>query len=492
MAQPPASKTPANKTNDKAPTSKLARNKALARRGATGDVVAADERDPAAPVLLEYESPTAALIAAPVAARSRFMVWVLATFFFALLVLAGTVPIDRVVTTTGKVVSIASNVVVQPLETSIVRSIDVKEGQTVHAGDLLARLDPTFADSDAGSLEQQVASLQAEVNRLTAETQDRAYISDGTPPSQLQSSIFTQRHAERTFVREGFRQKIDSARAKVEQAQSDGNLYAQRLVAAKKVEDMRRELEHDQVGSKLNTLGALDTRLEVTRNFQAAEAMLEGAQRDLGGLTSERDSEEQKWRGDTSQQLSESGRKLDQAKQDLNKAKLRRNLVELRAEHDAIVLSVAPVSVGSVMQSGDQFITMVPVDAPLEVETVVEGRNAGFVRVGDPVTVKFDTFPYYTYGTAHGLVRMVSPDSFRNPNEDRQRVAKPHPGEEFGSLYYRTRLSLDEMKLHDLPPGFRLTPGMPVTGDIKIGKRTLLQYLMSRVVPATTEGMREP
>jgi HlyD family secretion protein len=269
-------------------------------------------------------------------------------------------------------------------------------------------------------------------------------------------------------------------------------LFAQRLIAAKKVEDMRRELEHDLVGSKLNTLGAMDTRLEITRNLQSAQATLEGAQRDLGSLIAERDSDEQKWRADTSQQLTESGRKLDQAKQDLNKAKLRRNLVQLRAEHDAIVLSIAPVSVGSVMQSGDQFITMVPVDAPLEVETIVSGRNAGFVRVGDPVTVKFDTFPYYTYGTAQGVVRMVSPDSFRNPNQDRQHLDRPHTDDELGALYYRTRLSLDEMKLHDLPSGFRLTPGMPVTGDIKVGKRTILQYLVSRVVPATTEGMREP
>ena len=48
------------------------------------------------------------------------------------------------------------------------------------------------------------------------------------------------------------------------------------------------------------------------------------------------------------------------------------------------------------------------------------------------------------------------------------------------------------MLLHDLPPGFHLTPGMPVTADIKVGRRTPIQYLLSRVIPATTEGMHEP
>ena len=42
------------------------------------------------------------------------------------------------------------------------------------------------------------------------------------------------------------------------------------------------------------------------------------------------------------------------------------------------------------------------------------------------------------------------------------------------------------------PPGFRLQPGMPIVADVKIGERTVLRYLMSRVLPATSEGMREP
>jgi HlyD family secretion protein len=48
------------------------------------------------------------------------------------------------------------------------------------------------------------------------------------------------------------------------------------------------------------------------------------------------------------------------------------------------------------------------------------------------------------------------------------------------------------MAMHDLPPGFRIAPGMPVTGDIKIGKRTIVQYMLSRVIPVATESMREP
>lgn len=169
--------------------------------------------------------------------------------------------------------------------------------------------------------------------------------------------------------------------------------------------------------------------------------------------------------------------------------------MDLRAECDAIVLSVARVSMGSVLQSGDEFITMVPIDAPFDIEASIAGRDAGFVQSGDPAVIKFDTFPYASYGYGRGVVTTVSADSFTNPQ-----YAREHPSRSNGSrveaakdgAFYRASVSLDEMKLHHLPAGFRMAPGMPVTVDIKVGQRTVLAYLLSRVVPTLSEGMREP
>ncbi len=450
------------------------------------------QADELAPMLLEYQSPSSALIEQVVPARSRYTLWVLASMFAAALTLAGTVPIDRVVVSQGKVVTTSSNIAIQPLETSIVRSIDVREGQIVKEGQLLARLDPTFAAADAGALETQVASLQAEVDRLQAEVDGRAYVGDGSAPSQLQTLIFTQRNAERSYRLENFRQRIDAVRVRVAQAMADAESYTVRLNVARQVEAMRVELERQAVGSRLNTFQALQDRNESARLLDAARAQAVGSQRELDALIAERDSYVQQTRNESSQQLTEQGRKLSEARESLTKARLRRDLVEIRADRDSIVLSVAPVSVGSVMQSAEPFLTLVPLDAPLEVEAVVDGRDAGFVGAGDPVVIKFDTFPYSLYGSAEGRVQVVSPDSFRNPNEERQRQRAPRNSQDFGASYYRARMSIDALKLHNLPEGFRLSPGMPVTADIKIGKRTVLAYLFSRIAPVAKEGLREP
>jgi len=459
---------------------------------APSDLTREQRRDPATAILLEFESPSAALVAQEVPARSRFTTWILASMFAVAVALMALVPIDRVVVTTGRVVPTSFNVAIQPLETSIVRAINVREGDIVKAGQVLARLDPTFVAADASSLESQVASLQAEVDRLQAEVDGKTYVGDGSQPSQLQTLIFTQRQGERSNRIENYSQKIHALRGRVAQLMGDAESYASRLAMARQVESMRVELERQQVGSKLHVLAAQQERNEASRLLEATRAQALSAQRDLDALIAERDGYLNQIKSESSQLLTEQGRRLNEASENLNKARLRRELVDIRAEHDSVVLSVAPVNVGAVLQAAEQFITLVPIDTPLEIEAILDGRDAGFVEVGDPVTIKFDTFPYAIYGSAEGRVIVVSPDSFRNPDERSARGVRPRTANDFGSSYYRTRMSIDALQLHDLPQSFRLVPGMPVTADIKIGKRTILAYLFSRVVPVAKEGLREP
>jgi len=445
--------------------------------------------------LLEFQSPTAAVIADRIPVGGRLTIWVVAAAILSSVGVMGLYPVDRVVAVPGKVVAKVPNMVVQPLETSIVRQVDVHEGQVVHAGDRLAMLDPTFAAADVGSLDTQVLSLQAEVDRLEAEANGRSYLPDGGPASQLQAMIFVQRHAERTAKLESYRQRIDSARAKIGQTVSDIASYGEQLRAAETKEDMRKQLERLRIGSKLNTLDAGAQRAEVNRFLQAAVAGHAAAKSDLDGLIAERDAYLQQSQGETAQQLTEQGRKLSDAREQRNKARLRRNLVDLRADRDSIVLNVAKVSVGSVVQSGDELITLVPIDAPLEIEASIPARDAGFVQAGNQAVIKFDTFSYTTHGTAIGTLRTVSADSFSGSQNGRDRPSRPalsQPEANGGATFFRASLSMDEMKLHNLPAGFHMTPGMPVTADIKVGQRTVLAYLLSRVVPTLTEGMREP
>jgi HlyD family secretion protein len=449
--------------------------------------------DPVLPAVLEFQSPSTAITTAPIPRSARGTIWVVASMFAVSLLALGVIRVDQVVTAQGRVISITPTMVVQPLEISVVRSIEVREGEIVRAGQVLARLDPTFATADLGSLTAQVSTLQAQVSRMQAEVESRPFTYSGLDPDMsLQAAIFGQRQAEYELKLEGYKQKIDGLVTAISRSNADADGYRNRLAVAQNVESMRRELDRLGVGSKLNTLAAMDNRAEMQRYLTNAMETAQSGQRDLSALIAERNGYIQSWHADLAEKLSDAIGKLSDAREQLNKAQLRRQLVELRADRDATVQSVARVSEGSVLQPGQQFITLVPADAPLEVEANIPGREDGYVRVGDPVTVKFDTFPYTRYGVAYGTVRIISPDSFIPQDDQRNPTGAVPTAPGSTDPYYRAHISLDRVALHDTPANFRLVPGMSVTADVAVGKRTVLSYMLQRVMGVAMEGMREP
>jgi HlyD family secretion protein len=328
---------------------------------------------------------------------------------------------------------------------------------------------------------------------MQAEVENKPFNYAGLDPNlSLQAAIYAQRKAEFDFKLENYKQKADSLIAMISRANSDAAGYRDRLSVAQNVEQMRRELEKLQVGSRLNTLAAMDSRAEMARNLAGSQEQASGAQRDLAAMLADRDGYVQTWHADISEKLSEATSKLSDAREQLNKAQLRRQLVELRADRDATVLTVAKVSVGSVLSSGQQLITLVPSEAPLEVEANIPGSEDGYVHVGDSVAIKFNTFPFTQYGMAYGTVRIISADSFTALDDQRNPTGAVPTGGNSSEPYYRARVAIDRIEMRNTPAGFRLMPGMPVTADIKVGKRTVLKYLLGRILPVTAEAMREP
>jgi hemolysin D len=457
------------------------------------DLVVAERHDPTLPAILEFQSPSTAIINYPIPRQAQHTAWLITSMFVACIIAMGIIKVDRVVTAQAKVVSKNATLVVQPLDTSIVRAIEVTEGEAVHAGQVLARLDPTFAAADLGADAAQVANYQAQVERMQAEVDDKPFAYTGLDPNlSLQAAVYAQRKSQYEYTLEDYQQKADSLIATIARANSDAAGYRDRLAVAESVEQMRRQLERLQVGSRLNTLAAMDNRAEMARNLAFSQEQAQGAQRDLASELAQRDAFVQQWHADLADKLAEAVSQLASARQSLEKDQLHRQLVELRADRDATVLTVAKVSIGSVVQSGQQLFTLVPSNAPLEVEADIDGAEDGYVHVGDPVALKFDTFPFTQYGMAYGTVRIISADSFTSQDDQRNPTgAVPLPTNS-NLPFYRARITIDRVALHNVPASFRLMPGMPVTADVKVGKRTVLQYLLERVLPVAHEGMREP
>lgn len=472
----------------------------------------AGKADASDQAILEFESPSAAVIAAPCIRGTNATAWIVAALVLSIVAVSGVIPIDIIVTATGKVVSQDPTLVVAPYNQAIVRSIEVKSGQLVHKGDVLARLDPTIATADLKSLESQAASYQAQTDRDKAEAEGKPYVSAANnPATQLQAALYAQNMADRNFKLEGYRQQINSLELQIARDLAQAAYYRQRMQVADDLQAMRLESQRLAVGSKLDSLIAIDNRLEITRNMAQIAATAESEKRDLQNLISQREAYDKEWYAQVLADIQTTQPLLDQALDNLKKAELNAKLVELRAEQDAIVTSVAQVSVGSVMQPGQQFFTLAPANGKYEVEAVVVGSDAGYVHEGDPVVIKFDTYPYRLYGWASGKVRVAGSDSFYQsgggtnstastsnpmpsltPGSGGQTTSMPSDAIPGATAYYLDRVSLDQIKLHDVPRGFKIIPGMPTSSDIGVGKRTVFAYMMARIFPIADSAMREP
>ena len=162
--------------------------------------------------------------------------------------------------------------------------------------------------------------------------------------------------------------------------------------------------------------------------------------------------------------------------QDVVKAARRRAVQRLVSPVDGVVQQLAVHTVGGVVTPGQQLMVVVPRDAPLEVEAWVENKDVGFVRPGQPVEVKVETFPFTRYGTVAGRVTGLSRDA----------VSVERLG-----LVYAARVSLDRSAVRVEERDVALAPGMAVTVEIAIGRRRVLDFFLSPLLRRTHESLRE-
>jgi HlyD family secretion protein len=437
-----------------------------------------------------FQSETAEIIEAPEPFGVRATLYMVGAFFVAAILVAMVTRLDRVVTSSfGHIVTTQPTVVMQALDPSLIKTIEIREGQHVKAGDLLATLDPTFAAADVGALTQQVASLDAQIERCEAELANLPY--DPVPAQdpttdryvQLQRSYYQQRKAQRDGQIRAYDEQIAQFTATIAKLQNNEARYTDRARLAKEVEEMRATLAAAQVGSRLNLLAATDQKTELLRNLEYDRNSLVESQHQLQATTATRNAFIQQWLGEASKEEVTARNQRDTARQQLEKATKHKDLVRLTATEDSVVLKMAKLSVGSVLKEGDPFIYLAPLNSPVEAEVHISPRDVGHIRAGDPVRLKLDAFNFIEHGMAEGTVSWISEGAFM-VNDDTG-AAAPEP-------YYKVRVGLTNVDLHNVPAGFRLIPGMTLTADVHIGTRSVLMYIVSGAVQGMNEGMREP
>ena len=416
--------------------------------------------------------------------------------------------VDVVAVATGKTVPSGNVKVIQSVEIGAVRAIHVRNGQFVKAGDLLLELDPTLASAEERQSGQTFLSAQLAKARsaaLLAHVDGRpatfvpptgapedgvrtetAFVAGAIGQYEADRSTLLGQRAEKAAERQGAEAEL----AKLREA----------LPFIEKQLDARAELTKQGYYSKLRLLEFQQMHAEHLRNIDVQRANAARARASIATIDAQLASLRETFRKTAANELATANDKAGLAAEDIRKAVRLRQFKELRAPVDGVVQQLAVHTVGGVVQAAERLMVIVPCrsvrvescQGGIEASVFVENRDIGFVKVGQRVAIKLDTFDFTEYGLIEGRVRYISRDAIDREGGN-QRGAGATDGDRAGSgPAYRARIRLD-CGPSSTRSGLcsRLQPGMTVQAEIKTARRRVIQYLLSPIGRTVGEAGRE-
>ena len=293
-----------------------------------------------------------------------------------------------------------------------------REGQVVHAGEPLLRLDSTRLRAALLEAERDLASLSERVTRDDQEAQ-----------------------ANYTRDQELLRRRASLTRKRIRNQRSSVSMLLSRREVYQGLEShgivSRQDTQQTEQAMGLEERGVLTLHDEHARIEQQ-----------LGAL-------EQTYRNGVNERAHE----LEQARARRDSARMLLEQTELRASREGRIESLS-VSVGEVVEAGKTVARVVPLGTPSTIVAFVPERDRAFVKSGTEVRIELDQLPVGEFGSARARVIRVSSEIAGQAEVERALGAAAPAGVSFAI----------ELVLLDDPTTQRLTN--------RLGSGTLLSVRM--------------
>ncbi len=443
--------------------------------------------------ILEYQPDAVEIEERPVPGKIRWVLYLILGSLIAVVVGAIVFKVDRIVVAQGELITTVPTIIVQPLGTAVIRSIEVQIGDVVEKGQILATLDSTFTGADLSQLTRQSLALGVQIRRIKAELKNASFSprSEEGEDGALQEQIFRQRRVIYNKNKQMTDDRTASLEAKLLLNSVQRQGQEQQLKIQRDLEGTTAKLPQTGTDYRLRVLEAQKARFLTASSIENLQAEEKVTRHELRQIQSEWQRFVEDKNGELLEQEVRLRNELDKVEEELNKARRMHDLISLRAPEKGIVLKIAERSVGSIIQQAEPFLTLVPGESTIEVEVDVETRDIGRIRIGDSVRVKLDAFPFQRHDTLPGVVRIISENAYQRNGSGKQLIEKSLD-DQTATAFYQTRINLLSTELRNVPNGFRLMPGMKVRAEIKVGHRSVISYFLYPIIRALDEGLREP
>lgn len=421
-----------------------------------------------------------------------------AVMFACLIVWAALADVDEVTHSDGQVVGSQRTQTIQNLEGGILRGIQVHEGQIVEKGTILAQLDNEMAESayrDALSkaIENRLAMLRLEAERKNEKPvfpEDlRSFLTrmlgkdvDNRTLTRARQLLHDQELAWES------RDSLLKSDLQVLQAQYDQRLHEVEEQEARKAQlekslqlaieqrDTAAELLRRKNFARMEYLRLEQNVVELRGQVDMLLASIPKAKAAAEEAKQRISSREAEQLANITDEITKRRIELNSLRETLSTGGDRVTRTELRAPVRGTIKQIYINTVGGVVKPGEPIMDLVPLDDTLLVEARVKPQDVAFLRPGQDVMVKVSAYDFGIYGGLEGKLESISADTI----EDKR-----------GEFHYLVKVRTQKTAINHNNEILPIIPGMMVTADILIGKKSVLDYLLKPILKAKQNALRE-
>lgn len=417
---------------------------------------------------------------------------------------------------------------IHSVESGKIAHLAIEEGDTVEAGQILAELDTELERTEIDRLQQQIAAYeiqvvqtQSQIDQKRIESRTLAAISQAD--LEAHNAVMAQADNNASTIKslidrlnqdiaeaENRRQKLTvehvSVKEKIapellEQLQADIKANQNRLDRLKPLleagaisQDFLYQAERELSNSKNALLRTQmsdrdDRTVDSERIFEVEQSQRDWQSRltENQGQLEQAQAEKERLLAQFAQKKAEGEQNQLQIQEQIQQLEVEltqlqakitetRNLVSaaktqleqrfLYAPVEGVVLSLNIDRSGEVIQPGQTLAEVAPKSAALVLRANLPTQEAGFIELGMPVQVKFDSYPYQEYGLIAGKITSISPDTKSD--------------EHLGKVY-KVEISLEKNYVTQNHEKVYFKPGQTASAEIIIRRRRIIDIMLDPI-----------
>jgi hemolysin D len=367
--------------------------------------------------------------------------------------------VQEVSRATGTLIPKGKTYKVQPTTQATVARILVQEGAQVKAGAIIAELDRRLVDTEVEGLQEQIyadrlqwAQTQGLIEKTGLEMQTQQAIA--AAQMQSQSAAMTESQTDAATHRQLLADLQTEMTAYQERLDRLQPLVNEGAIAQDHLFEVEQTLRQRQQ-TVTQTEGDLQKAAATTQQLQAnlVQTAAEGKQKQL---------QAQQKLQQLQMQSSQLQAKMVATENALKRARTQRDQTFIYAPVSGVITDLKLHHSGEVTQPGQTFAEIMPQSATLVLSANLPNQEAGFVKAGMPVQMKFNAFPFQRYGTVAGKVGYIAPDAIVD--------------QQLGSVY-RVEVRLNQLEIS----GQELKAGQTATAEVVTRQRRIIDVLLEPI-----------